>query len=88
MAKVPDDGRVTEKLKNTQHHHHHHHHHCYLLLLPSNIHVLQQRYSLESKKMGEGGGGERKGERGGRQSRTIYLKNRDWNCAAVILMII
>ena len=83
MAKVPDDGRVTEKLKL----------HNIIIIIITVIVTLQHSCATTEVqfRIKKGGRGERKGERGeggGRQSRTIYLKNRDWNCAAVILMII
>jgi len=83
MAKVPDDGRVTEKLKI----------HNIIIIIITVIVTLQHSCATTEVqfRIKKGGRGERKGERGeggGRQSRTIYLTNRDWNCAAVILMII
>jgi len=80
MAKVPDDGRVTEKLKI----------HNIIIIIITVIVTLQHSCATTEVqfRIKKGGRGGRRGERGGKQSRTIYLKNRDWNCAAVILMLI
>jgi hypothetical protein len=83
MAKVPDDGRVTEKLKI----------HNIIIIITVIVTLQHSCATTEVQfRIKKGGRGGRRGEegRGGerKQSRTIYLTNRDWNCAAVILMII